>query len=139
MIGDWIDKVEYPQLPAMTEKELLEFFESAEFARLGTINEDSTIHIAPIFFMFNAGQILMATQERSRKIRNIKRNNNVSVLIDTTEVPFKGALVYGTVELDYEISEHHSPYTPYQSLAPNRAVIFADLLSANLATKRSQD
>ena len=48
------------------------------------------------------GQILIATQEPSRKIRNIKRNNQVSVLIDTTDLPFKGALVYGTAELDYE-------------------------------------
>ena len=102
MIGDWIEKVEYPQLPAMTHEELLSFFEKAQFARLGTINDDGTIHIAPIFFKYDNGQILMATQDPSRKIRNIKHNNNVTVLIDTTEVPFKGALVYGTAELDYE-------------------------------------
>jgi alanine-alpha-ketoisovalerate/valine-pyruvate aminotransferase len=102
MIGDWIDKVEYPQLPGMTEDELASFFEQALFARLGTINEDGTIHISPIFFKHVNGQIIMATQEPSRKVRNIKRNKNVTVLIDTTEVPFKGALIYGTAELDYE-------------------------------------
>ena len=98
MIGDWIDKVEYPQLPAMSDEELVSFLEQAQFARLGTINEDGTIHIAPIFFKYSDGQILMATQVPSRKIRNIKRNNKVSVLIDTTEVPFQGALIYGTAE-----------------------------------------
>jgi hypothetical protein len=102
MIGDWIDKVEYPQLPALSEEELLSFFEQTQFARLGTINEDGTIHIAPIFFKYVDGQFLMATQDPSRKIRNIKRNNKVTVLIDKTEVPFKGALIYGTAELDYE-------------------------------------
>ena len=102
MIGDWIDKVEYPQLPSMTDQELTTFFRQAQFARLGTINEDGTIHIAPIFFKYQNGEILMATQEPSRKVRNIKRNNNVSVLIDTTDVPFKGALVYGQAELDYD-------------------------------------
>lgn len=102
MIGDWIDKVEYPQLPALTEDELISFFEQAQFARLGTINEDGTIHIAPIFFKYQDGQILMATQAPSRKVRNIKRNKNVTVLIDKTEVPFKGALIYGTAELDDE-------------------------------------
>jgi len=102
MIGDWIDKVEYPQLPAMTDEELVAFFDKAQFARLGTINEDGTIHIAPIFFKYVDGQILMATQDPSRKVRNIKRDNRVSVLIDTTDVPFKGALIYGTAELDYE-------------------------------------
>ncbi len=102
MIGDWIDKVEYPQLPAMTDAELEAFFEKALFARLATTNEDGTIHIAPIFFKYDCGQILMATQDPSRKVRNIKRNNHVTVLIDTTDVPFKGALIYGTAVLDYE-------------------------------------
>jgi hypothetical protein len=117
MIGDWIDKVAYPQLPAMTEEELVSFFDQAQFARLATINEDGTIHIAPIFFKYNDGQILMATQDPSRKIRNIKRNNNVTVLIDTTEVPFKGALIYGTAELDYE------------DVIPKRMAIFEKRLS----------
>ena len=117
MIGDWIDKVEYPQLPSMTDEELVSLFEQAQFARLGTINEDNTIHIAPIFFKYDDGQILMATQDPSRKIRNIKRNNNVTVLIDTTEVPFKGALVFGTAELDYE------------DIIPKRIAIFEKRLS----------
>lgn len=102
MIGDWIDKVEYPQLPCLTGNELLEFYDQVQFARLGTINEDGTMHIAPIFFKYKDGQIIMATQCPSRKVRNIKRNKNVTVLIDKTEVPFKGALIYGTAELDYE-------------------------------------
>ncbi len=102
MIGEWIDKVTYPQVPAMTEEELLTFFEKAQFARLATINKDGSVHLAPIFFRYENGQILMATQDPSRKVRNIKRNPNVSVLIDTTEVPFKGVLIYGRADLDYE-------------------------------------
>jgi hypothetical protein len=102
MIGDWIEKVDYPQLPAMNEEELIAFFNEVTFSRLATFNEDGTIHIAPIFFLYKKGQILMATQEPSRKARNIKRNNKVTVLIDKTEVPFKGALIYGTAKLDYE-------------------------------------
>jgi len=102
MIGDWIEKVEYPQLPALNNEELVAFLDQAQFSRLGTLNEDGTIHLAPIFFKYVGGQILMATQEPSRKVKNIKRNPNVSVLIDKTEVPFIGVLIYGTAELDYE-------------------------------------
>lgn len=102
MIGDWVKKVDYPQLPAMTEEELDSFFDQEQFARLGTINEDGTIHITPIFFKYVDGQFLMASQVPSRKIRNIQRNKNVTILIDNTTVPFKGALIYGTAELDYE-------------------------------------
>ena len=102
MIGDWIDTVEYPQMHAMTDNELTSFFDEAQFARLGTINEDGTVHLAPIFFKYDDGQIIMATQDPSRKVRNIKRDNRVTILIDTTDVPLKGALIYGTAELDYE-------------------------------------
>jgi nitroimidazol reductase NimA-like FMN-containing flavoprotein (pyridoxamine 5'-phosphate oxidase superfamily) len=56
MIGDWIEKVECPQLPSMTDEELESFFEEVQFARLGTINEDGTIHIAPIFFKYSEGK-----------------------------------------------------------------------------------
>jgi len=59
----------------------------------------------------------MATQDPSRKIRNIKRNKNVTVLIDKTELPFKGALIYGTAELDYE------------DVIPKRIAIFERRLS----------
>lgn len=102
MVGEWIETVEYPQAPTMTDEEVVSFFEEALFARLGTINEDGTAHIAPVFFKYQDGEIRIATQDPSRKIRNIKRNNNVSVLIDISDVPFRGALIYGTAELDYD-------------------------------------
>jgi hypothetical protein len=102
MAGEWVEKVSYPQAPTMTPEELVSLYEEALFARLGTFNQEDTIHIAPVFFKYQDGQILIATQEPSRKIRNIKRNNNVSVLIDISDVPFRGALIYGTAELDYE-------------------------------------
>jgi nitroimidazol reductase NimA-like FMN-containing flavoprotein (pyridoxamine 5'-phosphate oxidase superfamily) len=55
MIGDRMGKVDYPQLPPMTNDELASLFQQAEFARLATLNEDGTIHVAPIFFRFHDG------------------------------------------------------------------------------------
>ena len=92
----------YPQAPPLTGEGLQDLLEQTHFARLGTINEDGSAHLSPLFFNYIDGQITMATQVRSRKVRNIKRNNNVSVLIDVTEPVFKGALVYGVAELDFE-------------------------------------
>lgn len=102
MVGEWIDHVEYPQAPTMTSEEVLSLLDEALFARLGTLNEDGTVHIAPVFFRYKAGEILIATQDPSKKIRNIKRSKNVSVLVDITDVPFRAALIYGTAALDYE-------------------------------------
>jgi hypothetical protein len=102
MIGDWIDKVDYPQLPANNEDELAAFFSDAEFDRHGTLNEDRTIRITSIFFNYVADQFLMASHVRSRKIKNINRDNYVSIRINTSDVPFNGALIYGIADLDYE-------------------------------------
>jgi hypothetical protein len=102
MVGEWIEKTDYPQAPSMNEEDYISLFEDAIYARLGTVNEDGTVHIAPVYFKYQDGQILMATQDPSRKVRNIKRNDKVSVLIDITDTPYRGALIYGTAELDYE-------------------------------------
>lgn len=91
----------YPQLPPLTKAKLLSLYEKTVFARLGTINEDGTPHITPIYFMYQDGHIIMVSQVLSRKIRNIQRNKKVSVLIDVTEPIYQGALIYGDVELDY--------------------------------------
>lgn len=47
MVGEWIDKTAYPQSPAMPDDEIISFFEKVVFARLGTLNENGTVHIAP--------------------------------------------------------------------------------------------
>jgi len=102
MVGEWVETVNYPQAPGMNKDEIVSLFEEALFARLATINNDGTVHIAPVFFKYQDGEIWIATQDPSLKIRNIKRHNKVSVLVDISEAPFRAALVYGTAQLDYE-------------------------------------
>jgi general stress protein 26 len=47
------------------------------------------------------GQVVIVCIASSRKARNIERNNNVTVLIDTQQ-PIRGILIYGKAELDYD-------------------------------------
>lgn len=98
----WPESYEYPQKPPLTEEEMASFLEEMLFCRLGTLNEDGTIHITPVYFRYDDGQIIIATQDISRKVTNIKRNHNVTVLVDVTPWPYKGVLIYGTAELDYD-------------------------------------
>lgn len=130
MIGDWVDKVSYPQMPALTRDELISFFEQEKFARLGTLNEDGSIHIAPIFFKVEDGKFMLASQCPSRKVRNIQRNPHVTLLIDNTHVPFKGALIYGKAELDYEHVIDKRIRIFQRRLSPEDARIYATRLSA---------
>jgi nitroimidazol reductase NimA-like FMN-containing flavoprotein (pyridoxamine 5'-phosphate oxidase superfamily) len=90
----------YPQMPPMTDSEVEEFLTQAPIARLCSHNPDGTIHIAPLVFTYDNGEILLGTQKMSRKVRNIQRNSAVSVLIDTQAPPHKAVLIYGRAEVD---------------------------------------
>ena len=92
----------YPQMPPLTQKEMEDFLRRPLIARLGTLNEDGTIHIAPIFFKYDQGEFILGTQCASQRVRNIQRNPNVTLLIDDTTPELMAVLVYGKAELDYE-------------------------------------
>ncbi len=71
----------------------------AKTARFCSLNEDGTIHATPVWYKYENGNVLIATPGRSRKVRNVKRNKNVTVLIDIGK-PINGVLIYGTAKID---------------------------------------
>ena len=121
----------YPQMPPLTQEELVAFLNESPVARLSSLNADGTIHTAPVYFKYENGDFLIGTQNMTRKVRNIKRNPQVTVLIDNQAPPWKGVLVYGTAELDYEdvIAKRASIFERYRS--PEDAREFAADLANN--------
>jgi len=93
---------DYPQLPAFTQAEIEFFLSKPLVARLGSINEDGTIHLTPIYFKYEKNEFILGTQVASRRTRNIKRNPNVTLLIDDTNSPYQAVMVYGKAVLNYE-------------------------------------
>ena len=93
----------YPQKPPMTDDERAAFLQKAPIARLGSINPDGTVHLAALWFTYDktSGSLMFGSQDMTHKVRNIKRNPKVTVLIDTEGPPLKGVLMYGQAELDY--------------------------------------
>jgi general stress protein 26 len=55
-----------------------------------------------IWTKYENGKIVIVTPDRSRKARNVKRNKNVTTLIDVQGPPTRGVLIYGAAELDNE-------------------------------------
>jgi nitroimidazol reductase NimA-like FMN-containing flavoprotein (pyridoxamine 5'-phosphate oxidase superfamily) len=92
----------YPQKPPLNNDELKTFLTKAPIAHLGSMNPDGTVHIAALWFKYDGGDIVFGTQDMTNKIRNIKHNPNVTVLIDVEGPPLRGVLIYGHAELDYE-------------------------------------
>jgi PPOX class probable F420-dependent enzyme len=58
------------------------FLELRLVATLGTSNQDGSIHLTPIWYLFEDGRLYLPTGSRSRKARNIVARPNVTVLID---------------------------------------------------------
>ncbi len=93
----------YTQSPHLTKQEIESFIEKAKVARFCSLNADGTIHAVPVWYTYMDGQIVIATPATSRKARNVRRNKNVTVLIDDSETRGawpKGVTVYGKAELE---------------------------------------
>jgi PPOX class probable F420-dependent enzyme len=126
----------YPQKPPLTDDELRTFLNEAPIAHLGSTNPDGTVHIVALWFNYDDGDIVFGTQDMTNKIRNIKRDPNVTVLIDVEGPPLKGVLIYGHAELDYEdvmakriaIFEKYMPSEEAQQWATRLASDFAPVI-----------
>lgn len=92
----------YPQAQPIAEEEFESFLERPLIAKLCTHNQDGSIHIAPVWFRYEDGEMLMGTQEITRKISNIKQNDQVTVLVDTTDPTLKGVIMVGIAQLEYD-------------------------------------
>jgi hypothetical protein len=89
------------QAPPLTSEEIESVLKQARYARICTHNKDGTIHAMPVAYKYINGQILIFSLLKSRKNKNIERNNDVTVLVDT-ENPLRGVLIYGTAKIDYD-------------------------------------
>jgi len=88
------------QAPPLTSEEIESLLKENNTARICTHNKDGTIHAIPVSYRYMNGQIVLLSYASSRKTRNIKRNNDVTVLIDTGSA--QGILIYGKAELEYD-------------------------------------
>ena len=62
--------------------EVLWLFEEAMYAYIGTSNKNRMPHVTPVIFVFDGKEVYMATSKISRKVANLKENNDVALLID---------------------------------------------------------
>ncbi len=92
------------RMEIMTQEELEEFLSKPILARIATVGKNCTPHIAPVWFIYDNGAIMIGTLKKTKKIRNIKNNPAVAVAIDTivgesVSGGAKGAIFQGKAEL----------------------------------------
>lgn len=107
----------YTQSPHLTENEIEEFIKTAKIARICSHNKDGIIHVVPVWYNYENGKIIIGTPKASRRAGNIRRNSNVTVLIDEVGPPTRAVIIYGKASTDEEIMDQaaHSIFSRYMS------------------------
>jgi general stress protein 26 len=96
-----VDRLSYTgQLPPLTNEETETILKENTIARICSYNKDGTIHATAVNYAYMNGQIVIGSIASSRKTRNIKRNNNVTVLVDNEKA--QGVLIYGKAKVEYD-------------------------------------
>lgn len=124
-------KSKHPQAPPFANNQEIEAFLAKPLvARLGSHNEDGTIHITPLYYLYEWGEFLFGTQDLSRKAKNIRRDNQITVLIDATDPVLQAVMAYGNATLDYEnvVSKRVKILERYYE-SPAEAKAFVDRLA----------
>jgi len=114
------------QMPPLTQQEVEVLLTKSQVATLSSHNADGTIHTTPVWFKYDGGKILFGTQDDCRRIKNIKRNPDVTVVVDDRQWPLKGIIIYGRAELDYD------------NVIPKRTAIFEKYMPKENASGLAQ-
>ena len=70
------------------------------FATLATLNDDGSIHLTPVWYLFEDGRIFVQSSSASRKIKNLASRPGVSLMIDVRKQGSeKWVSASGSVEL----------------------------------------
>ncbi len=86
---------------SMTKEEMEEFLSEGHIARIATVKKDGSPHITPVWFLWEDEELIIVTYKGSAKVRNIKANNRVAVVIDTAG-PGRGVIMEGKARISVD-------------------------------------
>ena len=94
----------------MSKREIKQFLMQGTFtAKLATVKDDRSPHVVPIWFILDnqkdrtservIGDIVFTTYDSSLKIRNIQRDNKVSICVDDQTPQFSFVTIFGRAKI----------------------------------------
>jgi PPOX class probable F420-dependent enzyme len=87
-------------MAALTGERLREFLQGRYIATLATLNDDGTIHLTAVWYLFQDGAFFVATHSSSRKARNVRARRQASLMVDTRRTQMeRGVTAVCTVEV----------------------------------------
>ncbi|MDH2901714.1 MAG: pyridoxamine 5'-phosphate oxidase family protein [archaeon] len=67
--------------------------------RLAIAKKDGTPHVSSVWYLWKDGHFYITTSEDRLKVKTIKENPKVALIVDTDVSPYKGVIVEGIAEL----------------------------------------
>ena len=87
------------------ETDLQEFLKKANIAVLATVDGKGRPHAAPVWYLYDNGDLLVSTGEGSQKHRNIQRNPEIALVIDSRELPYFSVTVSGRAQVEPALTD----------------------------------
>ena len=89
-------------MASFTTEEIDAFLSEPNLAHLVTLRASGTPHVAPVWFLWDAGRAYVMADAGAVKVRNIRRNPAVSVCVSTPGRPYAFVTVEGTASTGTE-------------------------------------
>ena len=85
----------------LTNKERLDFLTKGQtkLLRLAVAETDGTPHVSSVWYLFRDGYFYISTTNERKKVKIIRKNPKVALIVDTDILPYKGVIVEGRAEL----------------------------------------
>ncbi len=80
-------------------EEQRKFAAEVNVAVLATVDGKGRAHATPIWYMLDGDEIVMSVGRGGQKHRNVERNPEVTLVIDSRKVPYFALMVAGKIEV----------------------------------------
>lgn len=93
----------------MGDQEIWTFVASQKNAQVSTNGKDGWPHLTTLWFAMDEGDVVLETFTKSQKIKNLERDNRITVLFEcvTEYEELKAVVIYGRAELIRDPDEVH--------------------------------
>ncbi len=124
----------------MTDSEVERFIDTHKSLQVGTIERDGSVHLSTLWFAVVDSRIVFETYTKSQKIKNLERDNRITLLLEdgTVYEKLRGVMIKGTARLVTDPAEVHP--LALAVMKRNQPDIPEDLLSEaaeHMASKRT--
>jgi len=79
----------------LSQSELDSFLAEPHIAVVATTGPSGKPHAMPVWYAWRDGKVLFHTGPESKKLRNLRKNSRISVVVDSKTAPYKVVVVEG--------------------------------------------